>query len=416
MPADTKLSPAAGERAHVVQEGLQNLALWPALLRRAPQRPRFLYGAGAGVTPVSGAIVPAGAPDAGLPKAPADGGAGGGDIGGIGFGPPPAGMSMESMLDLMIAMKADLTRSRSSSRSEKKMKKKKKRKNKTSSARGRSSSRGSNDNGKKKRSRSSNSSSTTSSSCQRSRSPAKWTYKGKNKSTPINRRSFLENERWKRRRDLLQFAMRRPGAMTAHFVCSICKKLSKPTPSETKHLISTSAVAWAKRHSGLVEIADQREALSLCTLLDHLDQREVERCADVLVQRIQEIVRAKTKGGNWGTAETFFLLPSSAAGLASANLIALSGEMPFGGVALNSFRPFVALGHFMRSFTCSLALFWRLVEFWVVACVVRCSAKAGVLMPALPIMLCFLYRCSACACHQEVVDVSVARIEGPSFC
>ena len=113
--------------------------------------------------------------------------------------------------------KKDRKRSRDHKKSKKKKKKSKKsRKSSSSTSSSYSTSR---------------SRSRTSSSSSRSKKPLVWKESGKDKGVSFSHLSHVEQLRFKKKGDLINFAARHPGALTAHFLAGVYARLSKGTIS-----------------------------------------------------------------------------------------------------------------------------------------------------------------------------------------
>lgn len=82
-------------------------------------------------------------------------------------------------------------------------------------------------------------------------------------------------------------------------------------------------VSWAAQHSGLTEVRDVREVLTLAEAMDAVNRKEIARAMDILAQRILAIQQAKRKGGSWEKAESIELIPSGTS-LASSSMLALT--------------------------------------------------------------------------------------------
>ena len=136
----------------------------------------------------------------------------------------------------------------------------------------------------------------------------------KDKEIPIKKRAFLEQEKFKSRTDLLAFSMRHPGALTAHFLNVVHRRLSRGVPQKYKDLSQVSVAQWAEKYSDLTEVRDQREVMTLAEALDRLNRNDVEACADIICQRIQAIRQAKKKGGSWEKAESLELITGGGGG------------------------------------------------------------------------------------------------------
>jgi hypothetical protein len=120
--------------------------------------------------------------------------------------------------------------------------------------------------------------------------------------------------------------MRHPGALTAHFLNVVHRRLSKGIPSNTRDLAKVSVAQWAEKYTELTERRDLREVQTLAECLDRLNRGEVEACADIIVQRIQAIRVAKKKGGTWEKAESLELITSGGSGgsLLPAGMVGLT--------------------------------------------------------------------------------------------
>jgi len=133
----------------------------------------------------------------------------------------------------------------------------------------------------------------------------------------------VDAQKFKRKGELLAYATKHPGALSAHFLASIYARLSKGRMTKSSQLREANVVQWASQHSGLTEIRDVREVLTLAEAMDCINRREISRAMDVLAQRILAIQQAKRKGGSWEKAECIELIPSGNA-LASSSMLALT--------------------------------------------------------------------------------------------
>lgn len=202
-------------------------------------------------------------------------------------------------------------KSRSKKKKSKKDKKSKKKKKKDSSS-SRSSS--------ASRSRSTRSSRSSSSN---SSGPLRWRDKAKSRKLDYDEVHAVDAQKFKRKGELLAYATKHPGALSAHFLASIYARLSKGRMTKSSQLREANVVQWASQHSGLTEIRDVREVLTLAEAMDCINRREISRAMDVLAQRILAIQQAKRKGGSWEKAECIELIPSGNA-LASSSMLALT--------------------------------------------------------------------------------------------
>lgn len=209
-------------------------------------------------------------------------------------------------------------KSKKEKKHDKKSKKKKKKKKKSK----RSSSSGTSSSSSRSRSRSSSSSSSTSSGKTK---PLRWKERGRDKKVTYGNLAAVDQLKLKKRGDLLAFAAKSPGALTAHFLAGVYARLSKGTVNQSSQLREASAVSWAHQFSGLTEVRDQKEVLTLCEILDHVNRREIARALDILVQRIVAIQSAKAKSGSWEKAESLELV-STQRSLASSSMLALTNN------------------------------------------------------------------------------------------
>eukprot|EP00974_Lingulodinium_polyedra_P068884 6670192-Lingulodinium_polyedra.AAC.1 len=82
-------------------------------------------------------------------------------------------------------------------------------------------------------------------------------------------------------------------------------------------------MTWAQQFSGVSELRDQREVLTLCKCLDHLNRHEVPEAVDTLAQRVVSVQAAKQKGGSWEKSELMELIPTGALCLAPGGVSSL---------------------------------------------------------------------------------------------
>lgn len=185
----------------------------------------------------------------------------------------------------------------------------------------------------KKRKKSSSSSGSSSSSRSRSRSsssssgkkskPLRWNDQGKDRRVAQADLSHVDMLKWKKRGDLIAFAHRHPGALTAHFLASVYSRLSKGTVTRSAQLREASVTSWAHQFSGLSEIRDVKEVLTLAEVLDAVNRKEIAQAMDILCQRILAVQAAKQKGGSWERAEAIELVDNRKT-LASSSMLALT--------------------------------------------------------------------------------------------
>ena len=148
-------------------------------------------------------------------------------------------------------------------------------------------------------------------------------YKGKTRAVDYEDVHSLDAQKFKRKGELMAYASKHPGALSAHFLASIFARLSKGRLTKSSQLREANVVAWASQHSGLTEIRDVREVLTLSEAMDSINRKEISRAMDILAQRILAIQCAKRKGGSWEKAEAIELIPSGTS-LASSSMLALT--------------------------------------------------------------------------------------------
>lgn len=168
--------------------------------------------------------------------------------------------------------------------------------------------------GRHQRSSSSGSTSATSRSSTDSESSSssftRWKEKGANKRVRPGAFAKLDQEKYKNRAVFLAFCARHPGAMTAHFLNAIRMRMrgAAGMMTSTKQLRDVSLAEWIKE-SGVTDVRDQRELITLATIIDHVNRKDLARACDTLVMRVQAIVKAKGKGGSWDKAAKAELIP-----------------------------------------------------------------------------------------------------------
>ncbi|CAL1168520.1 unnamed protein product, partial [Cladocopium goreaui] len=117
--------------------------------------------------------------------------------------------------------------------------------------------------------------------------PLRWKIDAKDKKVPLSSLTHVAQLKLKRG-DLVSFAARHPGALTA------------------------------EQFSGLTEVRDMKEVVTSAEILDAVNREEISQALDVLCQRILAIQAAKQKGGTWEKAEAIELVDNRKS-LASAS-------------------------------------------------------------------------------------------------
>ncbi|CAK9030997.1 unnamed protein product [Durusdinium trenchii] len=242
-----------------------------------------------------------------------------GAVGALGPVPAPeadgGAFNLQSLSDVIQELK-DMARkkegqskekSKKKKRSRKKSKDKKKKKKRKDSSSGSSTSR-------------SRSSASSRSSSQSSSGPLLWKPKGKDREVSYKKVHAVDSEKFKRKGELLAYASRHPGALSGHFLASIYARLSKGKVERSSQLREASVVSWAAQHSGLTEVRDVREVLTLAEAMDAVNRKEIARAMDILAQRILAIQQAKRKGGSWEKARGHTWVNSSYPDLVRKNV------------------------------------------------------------------------------------------------
>ena len=78
-----------------------------------------------------------------------------------------------------------------------------------------------------------------------------------------------------------------------------------------------------RQFSGLSEIRDVREVLTISAAMDAVNKKQTGQALHILSQRILAIPNAKAKGGAWDKAASIELLPSGST-LAPVSMLALT--------------------------------------------------------------------------------------------
>ena len=282
--------------------------------------------------PVFGAAVPAAEPGPGgaiAPGVPAPAVAGGlppavAAAAGAGAALGPAqSMEMKNMASALEELQVELAKMASGGASSSSKKDKKKKKAKKKSKKKKKKSGDSSSSSSRSRSRSSSSQSGSSDS---EEGPLKWKRKAKSRRVPLKKVMHIEGQKFKKRGDLVAYAAKHPGALTAHFLSGIYAKVHKGAISESKSLRDVNVAAWASAHTGLTETRDLREVANIAAAMDAVQRDEIASALDILAQRVVSIQNAKKAGGKWEKAELIELIPPSGSGLASGGMLSLMGS------------------------------------------------------------------------------------------
>ena len=281
--------------ARVVQDGLAPghiAAGQPAAALPTLMYPVTSMGAGAGLLPVGG--------NAGVV---AGGVANPGAAGALGFNAQEPQTTPDELARLMEGIKLEIGRAKGET-DKKAKKKKKKDKSKKSKKKKRGSSSSSSG-----RSRSGSSSSSASEDFLR------WRQEGKTKRVKPEELRRLEAQRFKARGELLTFAAKHPGALSAYFLSMVHQKLLHGSVTKTSQLRKVNVSQWAAGSTGLTETRDLREVATLSYIMDMINVGDLETAMDVIAQRIMAIQKAKSAGSNWKKAEALELVVGNSFGL-----------------------------------------------------------------------------------------------------
>ena len=125
------------------------------------------------------------------------------------------------------------------------------------------------------------------------------------------------------------YALKHPGALTALFMYQLRLRMTGGAPKSMKDLYAVDPAHWAATAANLKEVRDQREVAVLTRVLSLMNDQKQAQAADVITQRVREVVFAKRPGGTWEKAELLSLLPSTAAS---------STMLPEGGMGIRARR------------------------------------------------------------------------------
>jgi len=112
----------------------------------------------------------------------------------------------------------------------------------------------------------------------------------------------LHQTKFRNRAELMTFAARHPGALSAFFLTTCKQQSSGGKVSTRNELKNVSTVAWATRHATVTDVRDIKEVLTLCAIMDQINQDTLPTAMDIASQRVLAIQKAKCKGGSWEKA------------------------------------------------------------------------------------------------------------------
>ena len=165
---------------------------------------------------------------------------------------------------------------------------------------------------KKKDSASSSSSSTSRSSSGSSSGPRYLVWEaGKKRKFTSSMHSRMHALQVKRRADLLTHSHKRPGMLAAWFLQQVRSRMLMGEAKDTDELKATDCTLWAAMHTGLKEPRDIKEAQLLAKIITELGAARYAHAADLLCQRVRELLLAKKEGSSWDKASVVSLMPGS---------------------------------------------------------------------------------------------------------
>ena len=196
----------------------------------------------------------------------------------------------EALSDLRLAQEMQSSEAKKKEKKKKKGDKKKKKKGKSSSTSGTAKS---------------------SSSSSSSSGPLVWSSKASKKRKISDKQLAKANTlRFKKRADLLNYHMKYPGALGAHFLLQVQAKLGRTAPGSTRDLSAIDVSSWIAQSAEFKEVRDQREVQHLSRILAELGADRQGAAVDLIVQRLREVRFAKSAGQSWEKAAPISLLPS----------------------------------------------------------------------------------------------------------
>ena len=226
-------------------------------------------------------------------------------------------LELKRLAEVVNSLKSELEGSKGSKKKKKKDKKKKSKKSRSRSS-----------DHKKRKSKKRSSSSTSSSSSGRSSSSSsfvRWKMDGRSKDVTAVSMGKVDAKKFKKRADLLIFAAKHPGALTANFINALRQKLMRGGILRTSQLRDIEMTEFITTGAaGLKEVRDRREALTILQAMDLVNKREVAKAMDVLSMRITALLEAKSSGGSWDKASRKELIPEDGGSLAPSGLTGLA--------------------------------------------------------------------------------------------
>eukprot|EP00971_Amphidinium_carterae_P325574 6455927-Amphidinium_carterae.1 len=244
-----------------------------------------------------------------------------GGVPGPGLDFPGAGRGLEDVTALMREVNA--IRDQLLKEQTGRKKKKKKKKKKTGHRRGSSSS-SSKDSDARERERSRQRRHSSSSSSSTEEKFMVWTA-GRGRKVTVDMETRVEQEKFKTRSDLIAFASKHPGALSAHFLNLVHQKLNQGRIHHSTDLHKVNVSQWATQFAGLSEVRDQREAQTLAAAMDRINRNQLAEAMDLIAQRLISIQKAKaSKGSSWEKSEALELIAPQGNVAAASSMLRLA--------------------------------------------------------------------------------------------
>ena len=151
-----------------------------------------------------------------------------------------------------------------------------------------------------------------------------WKDRTKMKKVTPQQLNKIETMRFKRKGDLASFAASHPGALSAFFLAGVYAYVHKGMITKSSQLRDLSLSSWAAQFTGLAEVRDLQEIMTIAAAIDRVNRREISQALDILCQRVLAIQCAKRRGSSCEKAETLELIPGAGSSLASGSMDALT--------------------------------------------------------------------------------------------
>ena len=121
--------------------------------------------------------------------------------------------------------------------------------------------------------------------------------------------------KFKKRVDLVTFAMEHPGALAAHFANKVHEQMGSGVMRRSRQLRDVPYTKYIGSDAfGLSELRDRREAMTLATVMEKLNKDEVSEAMDLISMRLLALQEAKQKGGSWEKASLKELIAPATTG------------------------------------------------------------------------------------------------------